>query len=332
MESYTSVKGAIELPEATIDLAPQVPLERLRRHPLSLAVGMFDGVHRGHQAVIRGALEKAKLQGGVPGVLTFWPHPSRLFRPEEPTRMLQPVEQKRERLFRAGMQLIIWKAFTRHFAAVPAEDFIRLLQESMPGLKSLHVGSNFRFGRGRQGDAEQLTELGRQSGVEVVITPRLQHEEEPISSSRIRECLEQGRMDLVNQLLGYTYRSRGKLQPGRRLGRMIGFPTLNLAWDPELPPRRGVYVVGIRRPGEDAWRPGIANYGIRPTVEKGPVAAIVEVYILDRDDVAYEEGEELELAWHHFIRGERKFEGLDALQQQIALDCDTARAWWQQQG
>ncbi|MDP0500946.1 MAG: riboflavin biosynthesis protein RibF [Verrucomicrobiota bacterium JB022] len=331
MQRYDSIGGAMELPAAEIDVAPQVPLERLRQKPLSLAVGMFDGVHRGHMAVIQGALETAKRQGGVPGVLTFWPHPSRLFRPQDPTRMLQPVAQKRARLYRAGIEFIIWKAFDNAFAAIPAEDFVALVLKSVPGLKSLHVGSNFRFGKGRLGDAELLAETGKAHGVEVVITPRLQYDDAAISSSRIRDCLERGDMKTVNELLGYSYRSQSALQPGRRLGRMIGFPTLNLPWAPELTPRLGVYIVASRRPGESAWRPAVANYGVRPTVENAPVEPILEVHLLDGEDVDYVAGEELEVAWHRYLRPEKKFDGLDALKTQIEADCHAARAWWKVQ-
>ncbi len=301
---------------------------RLPAQPLHLAIGMFDGVHLGHQAVIESALHSARREGGLAGVLTFDPHPSRLFRPEKPVRLLMPVALKTEFLRKSlGVDFVVQEPFTREFAAIAADDFLPHLRAALPGLHAVYVGENWRYGAGRHGDASSLVLTGRAAGVQVFSAPRINLDGEPISSTRIRTHVAAGEIAAANALLGYAYFSTGPAQPGRRLGRTIGFPTLNLAWEPECAPAAGVYAVRVRRPGDkpETARPAVANYGVRPTVEAAG-RPLLEAHVLG--ECPWHEGDELFVEWLQFLRPERKFADLAALRSQIELDRDAARAFF----
>ncbi len=294
----------------------------LPHRPLHLAMGMFDGVHLGHRVVIDAATRSARACGGLAGVLTFWPHPSRLFRPEDPVQLIQSPPIKTRRLMAAGVDVVISEPFTPEFAKIEAEDFLPHLRQHLPGLTTLYVGENWRFGRARRGDiALLITESGRQ-GLTIVSAPRMNAGGAPISSTRIRTCLLEGRMDEANRLLGYAYESEGTVVSGKRLGRTLGFPTLNLAWQPDLAPRFGVYAVEVKAVGSDGdWLPAVANYGLRPTTEQASTPRL-EVHLLG--GCPFGEGDSLVVAWRHFLREEHKFEHVEALRTQIAQDREAA--------
>jgi len=290
---------------------------------LHLAIGVFDGVHLGHKAVVESAVFSAQRSGGVSAVLTFDPHPSQLFRPEDPTRLIMPIDSKVAMLHEVGVDCVIWKKFDREFAAIPAEDFLTQLKTHLPTLKAIYVGENFRFGQKRAGDVATLIRTGRDLGLGVFSADRIKHNGEPISSTRIRKELEAGEIVSVNGLLGYNYTSSGKVVSGAQLGRKIGFPTLNLPWQPECLPRFGVYFVRFRRSGACDWKSAVANYGVRPTVEKAANDPMLEVHALDI--VEMEPGETIEVEWLNFIRPEQKFASVDELKVQIAKDRETAK-------
>ena len=224
---------------------------------LHLAIGVFDGVHLGHKAVIESAVFSARRSGaavarqtshrtgsarrGIAGVLTFDPHPSHLFRPEDATRLIMPIETKTAMLQDLGVDCVIRKHFDHTFASIPAEDFLSYLKGALPALKSIYVGENFRFGQKRAGDVATLVESGCALNLGVFSAERIKHNGEPISSTRIRKELEAGEIEAVNDLLGYNYTARGRIVGGAKLGRTMGFPTLNLPWQPECLPRYGVY-------------------------------------------------------------------------------------------
>jgi riboflavin kinase/FMN adenylyltransferase len=292
----------------------------LPAQPSHLAIGMFDGVHLGHKSVIESAIHSARRSGGLAGVLTFWPHPSALFHPGNPTRLLMPPEMKRSVLARLGMDFLIEQNFSREFAQIDARDFVALLKRSLPQLSAVYVGENWRFGRGRTGDvAVLIVEAGR-NGVEVFSAPRLNHNGAPISSSRIRELLAAGAIAEANALLGYSYFAEGVVERGRRLGRTIGFPTLNIAWEPESKPRYGVYAVEVPS-GQGRPLQGVANYGLRPTVEQ-TARPLLEVHLLENTSLTY--GDRLTVNWLHFLRPEGKFDKVEALRAQIGLDRENA--------
>ncbi|MGJ8651900.1 MAG: riboflavin biosynthesis protein RibF [Opitutaceae bacterium] len=291
---------------------------------LHLAIGVFDGVHLGHKAVIESAVFSARGAGGVSGVLTFDPHPSRLFRPDNPTQLMMGIEDKVAMLHHVGVDVVISKKFDREFASIPAKDFLAELKRALPALKAIYVGQNFRFGQKRLGDVNTLIESGRELGLNVFSVARIQHNGEPISSTRIRKELEEGKIDSVDDLFGYNYHSVGTIAGGSKLGRKIGFPTLNLPWDPECRPRFGVYLVRFRQVGHTVWQDGIANYGVKPTVAEVDQAPALEVHALETCTLG--PGSIIEVEWLRFIRPELKFDSVDALKVQIAKDCESARS------
>ncbi|WPJ94063.1 riboflavin biosynthesis protein RibF [Coraliomargarita algicola] len=290
---------------------------------LHLAIGVFDGVHLGHKAVIESAVFSARRSGGLCGVLTFDPHPSRLFRPEDPTRLIMPIETKTRMLHEVGVDCVIRKHFDHDFASIPADQFLGRLKAALPALKSIYVGENFRFGQKRAGDVATLIRSGRELGLGVFSADRIKHNGEPISSTRIRQELEAGDILAVNDLLGYNYTATGVIVSGAQLGRTIGFPTLNLPWQPECQPRFGVYYVRFRQCGSQAWHAGVANYGVKPTVAATEQAPAIEVHGLETSDLTA--GDAIEVEWLRFIRPEQQFASLDELKAQITKDCETAR-------
>ena len=291
---------------------------------LHLAIGMFDGIHLGHKAVIESAVSSAQRSGnGVSGVLTFDPHPSRLFRPKAPTQLIMPIALKLTMLNELGVNIVICKQFDHAFASISAEDFLADLKKALPTLKSIYVGENFRFGKMRAGSVRTLIESGNRLGITVFSAERIKHNGEPISSTLIRKELEAGRIERANELLGYSYRSGGKIVDGKKLGRKIGFPTLNVPWSPECRPMYGVYHVRFCSPKEDRWTSGVANYGIRPTFEQSNQKPLLEVHALN--GTILNQGDAVEVEWLHFIRPEQKFESVELLKEQIARDCEHAR-------
>jgi len=286
--------------------------------PLHLAIGMFDGVHLGHRAVIETAVQSARRSGGIAAVLTFWPHPSALFQPENPRRQILDAAVKTRLLLALGVDAVITQPFTPEYARIEAEEFLPHLQRHLPHLAAVYVGENWRFGRGRRGDVAMLVAQAKKHGLAVFSSPRVSLDGEPISSTRIRDLLETGGMAAANAALGYTYFAEGAVAPGRQLGRTIGFPTLNLAWTPQLRPRFGVYAVRVSGAKSIASLPGVANYGLRPTVEPAVVEPRLEVHVLG--PCPFGEGDAITVEWLRFVRPELKFAGLEELRAQIARD------------
>ena len=305
-----------------IAAASVLPADR----PLHLAVGMFDGVHIGHRAVLDAAVLAARRTGGVSAALTFSPHPSHLFRPEDPVRLIMEDSAKIVALHGLGMDAVIVQPFDPAFAAIEAEELIPHLRRHLPRLAAIYVGENWRFGRGRRGDIQMLVTEARKHGVHVVSAPRINQDGEPISSTRIRAALADGRIDEVNTLLGSAYATVGVVTPGKRLGRTIGFPTLNLPWGGTLAPRLGVYVARISSADGAEGRPAVMNFGLRPTVEQS-TAPRLEIHLLG-EACPFGPGDRLRVEWLHFLRPERAFAGVDELRAAIAADRDAAVAWF----
>ena len=289
--------------------------------PLHLAIGAFDGVHLGHRAVLHSAREAARADGGLVGVLTYDPHPSKVLRPESAVPLIFTRAQKDERLTEAGAQMVHHEPFDRAHASIAAADFPRWLQQTFPHLKSLHVGANFQYGRGRAGHGETLIAQGTAEGLDVRLVAAVRLGDETVSSSRIRQCLVTGELDLANAMLHRPYEAEGVIIGGRRLGRTLGFPTVNVAWEPELKPAYGVYAVEVIFQGEAL--PAVANYGQRPTVESGPVTPLLEAHVLR--GAAPTTGDAVRVRWIRRLRAEQKFADLPALQAQIARDSAQAR-------
>lgn len=295
-------------------------IEELARAPgpLHLALGVFDGVHLGHQAVIGQALAARERQGGSCGVLTFDPYPIRVLFPEKaPRRLLASLDHKAEILAALGVDFMLALPFDRERAAQPAEDFVREIAAA--GVKTVAVGIDWRFGRGRQGDAAVLAGLAGELGFRLEALPPVMMDGERISSTRIRQAIRDGNLDNAARMLGRPYTIEGRVVEGQRLGRTIGFPTANVSYGEEEFPPDGVWAVRARV-GTRRFL-GVANLGVRPTVD-GENRAL-EVHLFDFAGELY--GEVLEVEFVRHLRGEVRFESLDALKGQIARDAEQAR-------
>jgi len=301
------------------------PYSFISQKPLHMAIGMFDGVHIGHQAVIESAIHVAQTKGDMSAVLTFTPHPSQILHPKAPTLLLQTEEQKEERLRAIGIDILAWQSFNMELAAVPADQFVQNLKARFPSLSSIYVGENFRFGKGREGNIATMLTTALEQGVHVISIERVRYDGEPVSSTRIRSLLVEGDIESTNVLLGYKYYCTGEVLPGKRLGHTIGFPTLNVRWEPQCCPRYGVYAARVRRADDvdGPGLPGIANYGLRPTVDNNAAFPLLETHLLS--PCPFGTGDRLRIEWLHFLRPEQKFDGLAALKSQISKDCAQAR-------
>jgi riboflavin kinase/FMN adenylyltransferase len=227
----------------------------------------------------------------------------------------------------AGVDAVILQPFTKELASIEAEAFLPHLKRFLPKLHTVYVGENWRFGHGRRGDIAMLLAEARKLGLEVMSAPRINENGEPISSTRVRACLEAGEIEEANTLLGYTYFAKGVVQAGKSLGRKIGFPTLNLAWTPELRPRFGVYAVQVSGQKAEGIFPAVANYGLRPTVEQSTQPRL-EVHVLG--ECPFGTGDTIKVEWLRFLRPEKRFGSVEQLQAQIAEDRGTAARYFRQ--
>jgi len=294
----------------------------LPARPLFVAIGIFDGVHLGHRAVIESAVQSARHSSGVSVVLTFDPHPSVLLKPDNPTRMILDLPAKIARIGSLGVDAVVVQPFTPDFSAITAEAFVPYIKRHLPRLSGIYVGENFRFGRGRKGDVAMLVAEGKKHGITVFSAPRVSLDGEPISSTRIRERILSGDMKGAAALLGYAYFASGTVVHGKHMGRTLGFPTLNLGWSPDLRPLYGVYAVRVSGNKSYGWLPAVANYGLRPTVEQSQEPRL-EIHLLVA--CPYGSGDPISVEWVRFLRPERKFSGIAELSAQIARDVAQAR-------
>lgn len=313
-------------------MSPSAHFEDLSRvslppRPVHLAIGMFDGVHLGHRSVIGAAVTAARGSHGLAGVLTFWPHPARVLRPGQPVPLIHDRATKRRVLLALGLDFVVEQEFTPAYAATPAAEFMPWLRRCLPHLAAVYVGENWRYGHGREGDVARLTTEAARLGVAVVSAPRLHRDGTPISSSRIRELVSRGALREANALLGSPYTATGTVQPGRRLGRELGFPTLNLPWEPDLRPAYGVYAVNVTDARGREF-PGVANYGVRPTVASTS-QPLLEIHVLGPCDLGPDDT--LTVEWLEYLRPEQKFAGIEDLRAAIAQDREKARAYFRQQ-
>jgi riboflavin kinase/FMN adenylyltransferase len=286
----------------------------------AVALGNFDGVHRGHQALIAETGRHAQARGAPLVALTFEPHPRRFFVPDTgPFRLTLPPA-KRRLLAQHGVQAVLEQRFDDAFAALPAQSFVD--DVLLGGLGARHVvcGYDFTFGMRRGGNVEMLRAEGAKKGFGVTVLDPVTREGEIYSSTRIREALRAGWASEAAELLGHPWEIEGVVDVGDRRGRTIGFPTANVALGEHLRPRFGVYAV--RALIDDKWRDAVANLGRRPTI--GKLQENFEVHLFDFDGDLY--GKTLRVALVDFIRPEMKFAGLDQLKAQIAADGQTARA------
>lgn len=286
-----------------------------------VALGNFDGFHRGHQAVVGRAVERARAEGRPAIVATFDPHPMRYFRPESPPFRLTTLDQ-RQRLFgEAGADAMLVFGFDAALAGLPARAFAEQRLVDLIGAGGVATGTDFTFGKGRDGDVAMLRALGGELGFSVDTVAPVTDPEGTVSSTRIREALRAGRPRDAAALLTRPFAIQGVVQPGAKLGRELGYPTANLSLGNYLRPRYGIYAVRGRLPG-GRMLDGVANLGIRPSFE--PPVELLEPYFFDFSGDLYGQTVEVELI--EYLRGEAKFDDLEALKARIAADCEAAKA------
>jgi riboflavin kinase/FMN adenylyltransferase len=286
-----------------------------------VTVGNFDGVHRGHQALVGAAVEGAKASGGVSVVLTFDPHPSRVLSPDRAPEALVTVDQKEELLAGLGVDRLALLPFTVDLSSRNPPDFAAAVLQRALGARRVVVGTNFRFGRGRAGDVALLRRLGEGLGFDVVAVDPVFHEGAPISSTRIREALARGAVEAARDLLGRPFFVDGEVVRGDGRGRTIGIPTANLALRNETLPRPGVYAATCRRLPAAGRRAAVVNLGRRPTFGGGETT--LEAHLLDFAGDLY--GAVLRVEFRNRLRDEKRFEGPEALVGQIREDVEAAR-------
>ena len=286
-----------------------------------VALGNFDGFHLGHQAVAREAIEWARSEGRPSIIATFDPHPVRFFKPDAEPFRLTTLEQRQELYLAAGATAMLVFHFDGELAGTTAEDFVQVLLAEKLGAKGVVTGGDFTFGKARGGNFDKLVALGRDVGIEARATPPVMDGGEPVSSSRVREALRGGDPQEAARLLTRPFAIRGVVQHGDKRGRTIGYPTANLALESYLRPKYGIYAVTGRVLSTGQELQGAANIGVRPQFD--PPKELLEPYFFDFSGDLY--GQELEVAFHHFLRGEAKFGSLDELMAQMEKDCLKAR-------
>lgn len=294
-----------------------------------LTIGNFDGVHLGHQAMLRRVVERAREIGAPAVVLSFDPHPMRVLHPQRAPKLIQTLRQRGESIEALGVDALVVVPFTREFAALPAEEFVSELLGRRLGAREVHVGSGFAFGCGKRGNVELLSRLGVEAGIRVESLGVVAEAGEPVSSTRVRSLLEAGAVADARRLLGRPYVMDGVIAKGDRMGRRIGFPTINLKSENELYPRDGVYVTRVLLRSFERTFTCVTNIGRRPTVYED-YATTVESYILDFSSDVY--GEAIRLSFHERLRDELVFPSMLELTAQIRRDVEATRLWFLARG
>ncbi|MBW8281955.1 MAG: bifunctional riboflavin kinase/FAD synthetase [Rhizobium sp.] len=288
-----------------------------------IAIGNFDGVHRGHQTVLNRALELAKSRGVPALVLTFEPHPRTVFNPDKPVFRLTPAPVRAQVLEAMGFHSVIEYPFDREFSSRSAEEFVRSILVDWLGATEVVTGFDFHFGKGREGGPAFLMEAGKRNGFGVTLVDAFRDEgAEVVSSSRIRRLLAEGNVSEAAGLLGYRFTVEAEVIKGQQLGRTLGYPTANMALAPEAELKPGIYAVRLRR-ADGSLHDGVASFGYRPTVTENG-APLLETFVFDFSGDLY--GEHCRVSFFGHLRDELKFTGLEPLVEQIRRDEEEARA------
>ena len=295
-------------------------LERLHG-PLFLAIGVFDGMHRGHQAVISTSTSHARSGNGTPLVVTFDPHPVKVLRPNDAPHLLTATQHKIALIRDLGVDHLLVINFDKKFAATPPEKFVEHLVAHSKPLREICVGHEWSFGKDRRGNLDVLKELGARFHFDVVGIPPVKVNDAVVSSTAIRQAVEKGDFATAAVMLGREYTILGTVKGGEKLGKKLGYPTANLSAHSEQFPPNGVYLA-------EAWIQGVlyhgvVNLGYRPTVSGERSERVLEIYLLDFNRDIY--GENVEVRFVRYLRPERKFDNLEALVRQIDADVQQAR-------
>lgn len=310
-----------------MDIRPIMRIQSLQDFPEALrgsvlAIGNFDGVHRGHQAVLNEALSCRTSEAIPATVLTFEPHPRTVFQPDTPVFRLTPAPLKAQLIGAMGFAAIVELPFNREFAQNSAAEFVENILVNSLGIRHIVTGFNFHFGRARQGSPDFLRDVGPQYGFGVTVVDSFSDENtDLVSSSRIRACLGKGDVVEAAGLLGYRFCVEAEIVRGKQLGRKLGFPTANMVLPPQTELKPGIYAVRYRRQNGDL-HDGVASFGRRPTVdEDGPI--LLETFVFDFDEDLY--GEVCSVSFFAYLRNEEKFDGLEPLKAQMKRDAEEAR-------
>ncbi len=290
--------------------------------PLFTAIGVFDGVHLGHQAVISTSARHAQEAGGTPVVITFDPHPAKILRPDKAPRLLTATQHKIALIRDLGVAHLLVIKFDREFADTPPEEFVRRLVEHSKPLREICVGHEWSFGKNRAGNLALLQNLGTEFHFDVVgITP-VEANGAVVSSTAIRRAVETGALDRAAEMLGREYTILGTVERGAQLGRKLGFPTANLSAHSEQFPPNGVYAAEAKLDG--ATFRGVANLGVRPTVSGEKPQRLLELHLFDLHEDIY--GADVEVRFSRYLRSEKKFDSVEELAAQIVRDVEQARS------
>ncbi|MDQ6624085.1 MAG: bifunctional riboflavin kinase/FAD synthetase [Verrucomicrobiota bacterium] len=304
-----------------MEVLRSIPDLRRLPGPVFAAIGVFDGVHLGHQAVISTSARHARETGGTPVVITFDPHPMKVLRPADAPHLLTATQHKIALIRDLGVEHLLVIHFDREFASTPPETFVRQLLEQARPLREICVGHEWSFGKNRAGNLELLKKLGAEHDFDVVGIKPVEMNGTVVSSTAIRAAVEEGNFARAAEMLGREYTILGTVKRGAQLGRELGFPTANLSAHSEQFPPNGVYVAEAWLEG--ARYRGVANLGYRPTIESAKPERLLELHLFDLDREIY--GEDVEVRFVRYLRPEEKFKNLDELKAQIARDVAAAR-------
>jgi riboflavin kinase / FMN adenylyltransferase len=289
--------------------------------PIFLAIGVFDGVHLGHQSVISTSTSHARSADGTPVVITFDPHPLKVLRPHNAPHLLTATQHKIGLIRDLGVEHLLVIIFDKNFAVTSPETFIEQLVMHSNPLGEICMGHEWSFGKDRRGNLDLLKKLGAQFNFNVVAIPPVKMDGAVVSSTAIRQAVEKGDLATAAAMLGRDYTILGTVVPGGKIGKKLGYPTANLSAHSEQFPPNGVYFAEATLDG--VVYPGVVNLGYRPTVSSGKSERILEIHLLDFDREIY--GKDLEVRFVRYLRPEKKFENVDALVRQIEFDVRRAR-------
>lgn len=292
-----------------------------------MTIGNFDGVHLGHQAILRYVVDRAEELGTVASTMTFDPHPVKLLRPRMAPRLLSNLDQRLELIERTGMETALVVPFTHRLARMPAEDFVKDVLVGLLGIEEAYIGANFRFGADRGGDVALLERMGAELGFKAAASPIVELDGGVVSSTRVRQAVADGRVDEAASMLGRHVFIDGCVLEGKRLGRKLGFPTLNIEVENEIEPACGVYISAVHIPSFGRTFPSVTNVGTRPTVYENSILTI-ETHLLDFTADVYKESVRLFFIKH--LRDEVNFPSTVQLMSQIQQDVEASRLYFLQ--
>lgn len=290
-----------------------------------ISIGNFDGVHIGHQAVLSHVVRRAHTNGAAAIAMTFDPHPIKLLRPSEAPRLVTTLEQRLSLIERTGIQTTLVLPFTHRLARMDAPEFVREVLVDRLGVQEVYIGNNFRFGADRGGDVVLLKSMGEDLGFTAGAAPIVEAAGGVVSSTRVRETIEMGHVEEVATLLGRNFFIDGRVLEGKRLGRTLGFPTLNIEVENEIEPDHGVYVTLVNIPSFDRTFAAVTNIGVRPTVYQNSMTT-VESHLLDFTADVYQE--RVRLFFLSRLRDEQAFSSTMKLMAQIRADVEAAREFF----